>query len=58
MQQRHQLGASLSQRKITTIFQAMGATDGDSSPVWRRHLVVLVFNLPIAPCLTDAIPLP
>ncbi|MCL2121478.1 MAG: hypothetical protein FWH28_04430 [Clostridiales bacterium] len=58
MHQRHQMGACRSYRKITMIFQAMGATDGDSSPVWRRQLVFLVFCLRIAPCLPDALPLP
>ncbi|MCL2122111.1 MAG: hypothetical protein FWH28_07670, partial [Clostridiales bacterium] len=50
--------ACLSHGKITMIFQAMGATDGDSSPVWRTQLVVLVFDLRIAPCLPVAIPQP
>jgi len=52
------MGASLSHGKITTIFQAMGAMDGDSSPVWRRQIVVMVFYLRIAPCLPGVIPLP
>ncbi|MCL2121498.1 MAG: hypothetical protein FWH28_04530 [Clostridiales bacterium] len=58
MQKRHDMGANRSHGKITMIFQAMGAMDGDSSPVWRRQLVVMVFYLRIAPCLPDAIPLP
>ena len=58
MQLRHLMGASLSHGKITTIFQAMGAMDGDSSPVWRRQIVVMVFYLRIAPCLPGVVPLP
>jgi len=58
LQSRHQIGANRSHGKITMIFQAMGATDGDSSLVWRRKLIVLVFCLLIAPCLPDAVALP